>query len=350
MNERILFVDDDPPVRTAFARSLRLDGMDVDVAEGADKARSLAAEAPYAVIATDYRMPDVDGLQLIGDLRPLQPYATYMLVSGECDLELAIEAVNEHAVGYVITKPWDVHELASLLRRGIEGYWERLTQAAVQRNIVTATRSLDEQKRRIEAVVIKSEAMMAEGLLNALGLRHHETRAHCRRVAEYTRVLAEASGLAGSELVTIGNGALLHDIGKIGVPDRILLKPGPLDEEEWAVMRQHSLMGAQLLDGLEPLAGAREIVLQHHERFDGTGYPGGLAGERICRGARLFAVADALDAILSERPYKPALSIEEAMTRILAGAGSQFDPKVVQRFAQIAPATWLRVRHAFPDR
>ena len=349
MSERILFVDDDPPVRRAFARTLSNDGLEVDTAEGAQAAMALADQSSYAVIATDFSMPGLNGLELIHDLQQVQPHATYMLVSGACDLGLALEAINEHHVEFVITKPWDTDELSSMLRRGIEGYWERATQAALQRSMVSATRTLDSQRQRIQQALSQAELVIAEALLGALDLRHHETRAHCRRVAEYARVLGEAMGVEGSELATLAVGALLHDIGKIGVPDRILLKPGPLDEAEWVVMREHCVMGARLLDGIEVLRGAREIVLQHHERWDGKGYPGGIAAGAIHAGARIFAVADALDAMLSRRPYKQPLPLGEAIGRVLEAAGSQFDPAVVRALAVTPPSRWMEVREAHRD-
>jgi putative nucleotidyltransferase with HDIG domain len=294
-------------------------------------------------------MPKVDGLQLISELRQVQPHATYMLVSGECDLELAMEAVNEHAVAYVITKPWDTNELGSMLKRGIEAYQERKWQSAVQRNIVETSRNLQDQKKRLEEALGRSETLMAEMLLNALDLRDHETRAHCRRVSAYALLLAQELGLRGHALVSIQQGALLHDVGKLGVPDSILLKPGPLTEEEWQVMRQHSELGAKMLDGFESLHGARDIVLQHHERWDGSGYPAGLSGTEICLGARIFSVADTIDAMLSDRPYRKALTFAQVYAEVTKNAGKQFDPDVVEAFKRIERHQWLEVRDTYPE-
>ncbi len=348
--DKILFVDDDAPVRSAFSRSLRGRGFTVDLASGIGEALAMASNNAYAVIASDYRMPNVDGLELIEQVRELQPDATYVLVSGECDLELALEAVNNHAVTYVVPKPWDIEELCSVLRRSIEAQWERAGQRAVQRFLVENSRRLEEQKRRLDEALVKNQALMAEALLSTLDLRNHETRAHCQRASTYARMLAEKLGLRGSILTSVQYGALLHDIGKIGVPDSILLKPGPLNAEEWKLMRTHTTMGAHLLDELEGLVAARDIVLQHHERWDGNGYPAGLAGEEICIGARIFAVVDALDAILSDRPYRKASTIDVARSEIQRGAGTQFDPSVVRAFLQIPAEQWVQVRKQFPDR
>ncbi|MBN1960475.1 MAG: HD domain-containing protein [Deltaproteobacteria bacterium] len=348
-SESILFIDDEQPVRVAFARIVKFHGFNIDLAADHNEARELVSKNSYAVIATDYRMPEVDGLTLIEELKQHQPNASYMLVSGECDLTLAMQAVNEHGVSYIVTKPWDADELKVLLNKAITTHQEKVLQSRVQQSVVGQSRSFEEQKRRLQEALLRSETFLAEILLNALDLRHHETRAHCRRVATYSRMLAEQMGVAGSALQSIYQGSLLHDIGKIGVPDSILLKPGPLDAEEWAIMRQHSSNGAKLLEGFESLAGAREIVLQHHERWDGTGYPGGLAGKSICIGARIFAVADALDAMLSERPYREPMSFAAAKKQLTLNSNSQFDADAVAAFLAICEQQWLEVRKQFVD-
>ncbi len=167
-------------------------------------------------------------------------------------------------------------------------------------------------------------------LVAALDVREHKTAEHSRRVARYSMILAQALEVEPDVCTRICRGALLHDIGKIGVPDAILLKTGPLDDEEWAVMRQHPEMGARILEAVPFLADAREVVVQHQERFDGSGYPAGLRGEEISLGARIFAVADTLDALLSDRPYHQAISFEAAIDDIRRQAGSMLDPLAVE--------------------
>lgn len=348
-SERILFIDDELPVRTAFARTLRRQGLEVDLAGTHEEALELASKTPYAVIATDYRMPDTDGLTLSADLQKLQPLASFMLVSGECDLSLAVEAVNEHGIGFLVTKPWDGTELTALMHRAVTAHQERALQARLQQSSIENNRTFEDQKRRLQEAVERSEVFLADILLGALDLRNHETRAHCRRVATYARMLAEATGASETLKRHIYQGALLHDVGKIGVPDKILLKPGPLDPDEWAIMRQHCEMGAKLLEGFDALAEARDIVLQHHERWDGAGYPMGLRGKAICFGARIFAVVDALDAMLSDRPYRKAMTFEAALKQIVTNSGTQFDPEIVDAFLRIPRETWLEVRKTFSD-
>ncbi len=349
LTETILYVDDDKPVLAAFARTVKLLGFDVDTAHGAHAALEMAAQKEYAVIATDYLMPEINGLSLINELRKIQPNATYMVISGQCDLEVAAEAINEHGISNLVTKPWDADDLTSMIRRGIESYWERMTQSSMQQRLADWTRDLKDQKERLEGAIEQGRELMAEALLNALDLRTRETRAHCRRVAAYSLILANEMGIRGAAVSSLQHGALLHDVGKIGVPDAILSKPGPLTEQEWEVMREHSAMGARILDGFENLRGAKHVVLQHHERWDGCGYPGGLAGREIRIESRILAVADALDAILSNRPYRSAASFAIACQRLREGAGTQFDPEIVEAFDRVPAAEWQRVRENHPD-
>ena len=169
-------------------------------------------------------------------------------------------------------------------------------------------------------------------LSKAIDLRDHDTEGHCRRVVEYTRMVATRLGIDGPELTALCHGALLHDIGKIGVPDAILHKPGSLTEEEWAVIRTHPELGAQMVADVRQLEHARQIILTHHERFDGRGYPRGLRGEEIPLGARIFAIADSFDAMMSDRPYRPSMTLEQARRELRRCAGADFDPRCVDAF------------------
>jgi HD-GYP domain-containing protein (c-di-GMP phosphodiesterase class II) len=178
-------------------------------------------------------------------------------------------------------------------------------------------------------------------LSSALELRERYTAGHSQRVRSYTLLLAERMGVRDAEtLAQFSAGALFHDVGKIGVPDAVLLKEGPLDASEWEVVRSHPKLGADLVGRVEALSAARELVLSHHERFDGTGYPRRLQGGNIPLGARLFAVADAFDAMTTKRPYRPESTFEKARTAITEGAGSQFDPRVVDAFLSIPFEIW----------
>lgn len=203
--------------------------------------------------------------------------------------------------------------------------------------VIALTSSLlfDRERRALAETAAAHQETLA-ALASSLDLREHETSMHSRRVREYTLLLAERLGIKGGEtLASIGIGALLHDVGKIGVPDSILLKKGALTEEEWERIRLHPELGASLISPIRFLEGAREIVLAHHEKFDGTGYPRGLAGESIPLGARIFAVVDVFDALTTGRPYKAALSYRGAADYLAGGRGTHFDPAVVDAFLKM---------------
>lgn len=179
-----------------------------------------------------------------------------------------------------------------------------------------------------------------EALASALDTRDRDTQGHSRRVVQYAMRIAREIGLPEDQWPDLQRGALLHDIGKIGVPDAILRKPGPLDDDEWKIMRRHPAYGRDMLDGIPFLQAPCQVVYAHQERYDGSGYPQGLVGEDIPLGARIFAVADAFDAITSDRPYRNAADIEEARARIRQASGAQFDPRVVEAFLRVPVADW----------
>ncbi|HEX2162876.1 MAG TPA: HD domain-containing phosphohydrolase [Thermoanaerobaculia bacterium] len=219
----------------------------------------------------------------------------------------------------------------------VDPRWEVLAAAIASRSAIAVDAAqLFEELRRSNVELALAYEQTIEGWSRALDLRDHETEGHTQRVAELTVRLARRMGIGGEELTHLRRGALLHDIGKMGVPDRILLKPDRLTEDEWAVMRQHPLYAYRLLAPIRHLRQALDIPYCHHERWDGTGYPRGLAGEEIPRAARIFAVADVWDALTSDRPYRPAWTRDEALAYVAEGSGSLFDPRVVEVFLAMA--------------
>src|SRR6266545_2413919 len=203
---------------------------------------------------------------------------------------------------------------------------------------------LREMNLTLEEIVRQRTQALLEGLIAALDYRDAETQWHSRRVSLYARRLAQQLGIREPALTVIEHGALLHDIGKIGVRDRVLLKPGPLTTDEWTEMKRHPELGWALLQRVDYLRPASAIVLQHQEKWDGTGYPAGLKTEEIVVGARIFHVVDTLDAITSDRPYRKSRPFDQAREEIVRCAGTQFDPRIVEAFVSVPGEEWERIR------
>jgi HD-GYP domain-containing protein (c-di-GMP phosphodiesterase class II) len=230
-----------------------------------------------------------------------------------------------------------VHQAAEAARLRREN--DRLTGEVQRQN-----GQLREINTRLEEMVRTRTQALLEGLIAALDYRDAETQWHSRRVSLYARRLAAQLGIEEPELTVIEHGALLHDIGKIGVRDRVLLKPGPLTADEWTEMKRHPELGWALLQRVDYLRPASAIVLQHQEKWDGTGYPGSRRGTDIVIGARIFHVVDTLDAITSDRPYRKARPFEEARAEIVRCSSTQFDPRIVDAFLAVPPEEWERIR------
>jgi putative nucleotidyltransferase with HDIG domain len=340
----VVVIDDDPLILRNLKRILEGAGFEVRTYLTPEEALARVDADRPTVIISDYMMPGMDGIAFLQQARQRVPGAARILCTAAEDFRVALDAVNAGEVYRIISKPWHNQEVVSTVAQAAEGARlrrenERLT-AEVQRQNDRLTKLND----RLEEEVQERTEGLLDGLIAALDYRDADTQWHSRRVSLYARRLAQQLGVGEPELETIRQGALLHDIGKIGVRDRVLLKPGPLDAAEWNEMRRHPELGWQLLQRVEYLRGASQIVLEHQEKWDGTGYPSGLVGDAICIGARVFHVVDALDAITSDRPYRKARGYSEARAEIVRCRGTQFDPKVVDAFLEIAPEEWDRIR------
>ena len=332
---RILAVDDDPVLLRATERALRDPRRQLDVAGSGAHALDLLSQHDYAVLVTDVRMPDMDGIELCEHVRRRSPNTVCIMVTGHADIETAFSAINRAGVFRFLTKPWDRDDLLMAVLQACDHHRIVREHSDFSRLIGRRNLELAELNRQLDAEVQRRTGELLLGLLNALDLRDTETQGHSRRVALYARRLAEQLHLAVDDVRDVERGALLHDIGKIGVSDTILLKPGKLTEEEWVEMRKHALHGYEILRDIEFLGNARLVVRSHHERFDGKGYPDGLTSDAIPIGARIFAVIDTYDAMTSDRPYRKALSPAVAREEILKQTGAQFDPACADAFLGI---------------
>jgi putative nucleotidyltransferase with HDIG domain len=300
-------------------------------------------DEPYDLLLSDIMMAGADGLSLLDDLRQHHPELLVIMVTAVHDISVAMAAIRRGAYDYLL-KPFERDQLLAVVRRALD-HLEVQRQIEIYKNnleqLVTArTNMLHEAMSDLE----RSYDITLEALGDALDLRDAETEGHSKRVTAYTIALARAMGLPASQLRVIARGAFLHDIGKIAIPDSILLKPGTLDADEIQQMREHCTRGYEMIRKIPFLAEAAEIVHAHQEKFDGTGYPRGLSGEDIPLGARAFSLADTLDAITSDRPYRQARSFEFAREEISRCSGTQFDPAVVKVFLSMPIDLWKDLR------
>lgn len=335
--EKILIVDDEDAIRNLFVEALNELGYDCDVARnGLECLEKFYRIRNYDVVLLDVQMPELNGIETLKKLKSYSPDLSVIMVSASREIENVRVALKEGAYDYVF-KPFNVIDVDAVIRRALERANLIKANKDYQKNL---ERKVADQTREL----VKLYSGTLEAMILALDLRERETGHHSYRVTEYALNLGRHLRLGESQLSVIAKGALLHDIGKIGVPDNILLKPDKLTDEEWHLMKQHAHLGYELLNKIEFLEESSLIVYTHHERYDGNGYPQGLAGDEIPLGARIFSVVDAFDAMTSKRVYKKAMPFEEAVERIRESSGTQFDPVVVETFVNVHVDEWKNIR------
>jgi response regulator RpfG family c-di-GMP phosphodiesterase len=346
---RVLIVDDEHDIRTTLHAVFGSAGYECRTAPNGREAARLFETERSPLTITDLKMPVMDGLQLLQHLKARDADAAVIMLTGAADLTTAVESLKQGASDFIL-KPVNLDQVLLAAERALERRQlileRREHQALLETRVAEATRdlaaALGELRETYQATL--------EALGSALATREVGTELHSRRVHAYSIALARAHGLAEEAIDALGRGVLLHDIGKIGISDSILLKPGPLTPEEWAIMRSHPEFGRQILERIPFLRDAIPVVYHHHERWDGTGYPLGLAGPAIPLGARIFALADAFDAMTFDRPYSKAIPMEAARERIREAAGTHFDPDVVATFLATPLEVFQQVRARSEDR
>jgi len=331
---RILIVDDEMVIRDLMGRYFKRKNYAVSLAPSAHDALMLFQKEKFDIVVTDIKMPDYDGKWLLKQILSEDPNMAVLMITGVDDTKEAVDCLRLGAYDYII-KPFDTEEIRIAVERALERKSLLLQKREYQEKLESKVRERTLELLRAYEEIESTYQKTLEALITALDVREKSTGGHSKRVVEYTRVLAAKLHIRGAQLLGITRGALLHDVGKIGIPDSILLKPGPLNDEEWSIMRQHTLIGYHMLKGIKFLKSSLDVVRYHHERWDGKGYPEGLTGEEIPLGARIFAVADTFDAITSERVYKAARPLSEARMIIQEESGKQFDPKIVEVFNSI---------------
>jgi putative two-component system response regulator len=321
MSSTILIVDDDAAGRQTLEAILDGQGYRLEMAENGVQALEKARQILPDVILLDVMMPGMDGFEVCQRIRsePLLAEIPIIMLTALDDRKSLLDGLESGADDY-ITKPYDRHELRARLIG--------ITRLNRYRKLLDERVNLEQAHLQLLAAYDAT----IEGWSRAMDLRDKETEGHTKRVTVLSEKLAKMAGMSDEEMIYVRRGALLHDIGKLGIPDDILLKPEKLTEEEWGIMHQHPQFAHDMIFPIEYLRPSLDIPYCHHEKWDGTGYPRGLKGEEIPLAARIFAVVDVWDAVTSDRPYRPAWDKKKALKYINDESGKHFDPRIVELF------------------
>src|SRR6266581_3004969 len=314
--ERILVVDDEETIREIVSSMLTHANYKCrQAASGLEAIALLDSGEEFELMLSDLMMADLDGIGLLERTKERFPDMPVVMVTAVHDISVALAAIRNGAYDYLL-KPFEREQLLATARRALENRRLKLENRAYQTNLEALVTARTEQLRKAMSDLERSYDITLEALGDALDLKDAETEGHSKRVTAFTIAIARAMGLPSDKIRVIARGAFLHDIGKMAIPDAILRKPGALTPDEKEIMKEHCYRGYQILKKIPFLVEASEIVHAHQEMYDGTGYPRGLKGDEIPLGARIFALADTLDAITSDRPYRPAQTVGAAKAEI----------------------------------
>ncbi len=343
--DRILVVDDEEPIREIVSSMLVAGGKYtcLQAGSGEEALALLESGEQFALMLSDLMMAGMDGLALLERAKERTPDMPVVMVTAVHDISVALAAIRNGAYDYLL-KPFEREQLLATVRRAMENRRLKMENRAYQTNLESLVEARTQQLNNTMRNLERSYDITLEALGDALDLKDAETEGHSKRVTAFTIAMAKHMGLNDKEIRIIARGAFLHDIGKMAIPDAILRKPGALTPDEIAIMREHCYRGYQMLKKIPFLSEASDIVYAHQEKYDGTGYPRGLKGDEIPLGARIFSVADTLDAITSDRPYRPAQTLTAAREEIKRWSGRQFDPDVVRVFLSMQEDIWGDLR------
>jgi putative two-component system response regulator len=330
---RLLLVDDEPFVLSALTRLLRRDGYEVITADAPSRGLAVLQEQPIGVIISDYRMPEIDGVQLLRRAREVAPHAIRIILSGYAETHAILSAVNDGGIHKYLTKPWNDEQI----RLEIKSAFELYQLAATNRELQERLSCQNEELRTLAKSLAVEQAQQREIFRTAIEmlasipkLNSPKEVRHSDRVQVLCRSIGERLGWDGGRLTQLDLAARLHDVGNLAVDTRILLKNGPLDSEETRMVQQHSVVPGQLLCGLPGMETVVQILRSHHENFDGSGYPDGLSGDAIPELSRLLRLAHTYEALCSHRPYRGPLTPDQAILEIEREAGRAFDPILIE--------------------
>jgi putative nucleotidyltransferase with HDIG domain len=344
MLDRILVVDDEEPIREILSSMLTTAGYSCKQAgSGIEALAVLSQDNEFELMLSDLMMADLDGIGLLERTKEKYPDMPVVMVTAVHDISVALGAIRNGAYDYLL-KPFEREQLLAVVSRALENRRLKMENRNYQLNLESLVEARTVQWQAAMGNLERSYDITLAALGDALDLKDAETEGHSKRVTAFTIAIARAMGVPREQILVIARGAFLHDIGKMAIPDAILLKPAKLTADETRIMQEHAYRGYQMLKKIPFLAEAAEIVYSHQERFDGTGYPRQLKGEEIPLGSRIFAVADTLDAITSDRPYRPAQTLQAAKEEIERWKDRQFDPEVVKVFLEMPDKIWEDLR------
>jgi putative nucleotidyltransferase with HDIG domain len=348
-NDRILVVDDEETIREIV--SSMLSGAHFQTRQAGSGIEALAileSGEEFDLVLSDLMMAEMDGIALLERAKERYPDMPIVMVTAVHDIQVALQALRNGAYDYLL-KPFEREQLLATVRRAMENRRLKRENDAYRTNLEALVAARTQQWKTALSDLEKSYDITLEALGDALDLKDAETYGHTRRVTAFAIAMARKMGLSKEEINVIARGAFLHDIGKMAIRDDILRKPGKLTAEEMAIMMEHCYLGYKIISRIPFLAEAAEIVYAHQEHYDGSGYPRGLKGDEIPLGARIFAIADTLDAMRSDRPYRDAQSIQAVRKEIETWSGRQFDPQVVKVFLEMPDNIWEDLRNDIND-
>jgi putative nucleotidyltransferase with HDIG domain len=341
--ENILVVDDEEAIREVVSTMLESKGYQCTAVSNGRAAQDQVKRVTPDLVLSDMIMPEMDGIKLLDWLRQYDPEVPVIMVTAIHDISTALEAIRRGAYDYIL-KPFEKDQLFLGVGRALQHRRLVIENRKYQRDL---EQLVEERTAKLSVAIAQLEQSYddtLEALGSAVDLKDAETEGHCQRVTAFCISIAKAMPVPNPYLPVLARAAFLHDIGKMAIPDGILRKPGPLTDDEKQIMRKHCEIGYNMLIRIPFLRDAAEIVLAHQEFFDGSGYPRGLKGEQIPLGARIFTIADSLDAMISDRPYRKALPLSHAREEVRRCSGTQFDPQVVEVFMSIPEEHWVELR------
>jgi response regulator RpfG family c-di-GMP phosphodiesterase len=336
---RILIAEDEAVLRDLLVRKLAGLGYACESCENSEAALQLLSSKPFDLMLADIFMPETGGISLLKEVMRIRPHIAVILVTSVVDIEIAVDALKHGAYDY-ITKPFSLEEMSIGVSRALEKRRLIIENQNYQKTLEDQVTSRTYQLKEALATLEQTYHSTLAALSKALDSRDADSEGHSLRVTAYAARLAWQSGLNESEIRVVEQGVLLHDIGKIGIPDELLRKRGKLNKTELATMQKHPEIGFRILTQIKFLNGAAQLVLHHHERYDGKGYPLGLRGDEISVGARIFAVAELLEDLTSSQESQPAMSFEDVCREIGKMSGVELDPKIVESFQRVPVCEW----------